>query len=287
MAVLGGHRSLPWPPGADLQALGCATHSGRSAEPLRAPWEAAVRPRGPAQVADSAVFNTRLLHAARSAHFTLVVAEGKAEGEGHRTAAALLQAGVPVRMIEPCAIAHCMGQVQLVLCGAHAVRQDGGVIGDLGTQTMAIVAQAHKRPFYVAAPHFLFCRTHELHPDAGCGSSAEWGLPWELGPPAASPPVTRDNSERAATPPAAAVRGVQHAPPVSYDISCDATPPHLISMLFTDLGILTPSAISDELLEREQWTCAAGGPSRPWTSPRVSPPRGSAVALSGVATLTL
>ena len=233
----------------------------------------------------SASVTALLLHAARSAHFTLVVAEGKAEGEGHRTAAALMQAGVPVRMIEPCAIAHCMGQVQLVLCGARAVRQDGGVIGDLGTQTMAIVAQAHKRPCYVAAPHFLFCRTHELHPDAGCGSSAEWGLPWELGLPAAPPPVTRDNSERAATPP---LREVQHAPPASYDISCDATPPHLISLLFTDLGILTPSAISDELLEREQWTCAAGGPSRPWTSPRISPgPRGSAEALSGLATLTL
>ena len=32
-----------------------------------------------------------LLHAAREAHFTLLVAEGKAEGEGHRTAAALLR----------------------------------------------------------------------------------------------------------------------------------------------------------------------------------------------------
>ena len=141
----------------------------------------------------------------------------------------------------------------------------------------------------MAAPHFLFCRTHELHPDAGCGSAAEWGLPWELAPPAAPPPAspppaTRDNSERAATPPAA---GLQLAPLLSYDISCDATPPHLISMLFTDLGILTPSAISDELLEREQWTCAAGGPSRPWTSPRTSPPRGSAEALGGLATLTL
>ena len=37
----------------------------------------------------------------------------------------------------------CTWQVQLVLCGARAVRQDGGVIGDLGTQTMAIVAHHH------------------------------------------------------------------------------------------------------------------------------------------------
>jgi len=35
----------------------------------------------------------------------------------------------------------CTGQVQLVLCGARAVRQDGGVVGDVGTQIKAIVAQ--------------------------------------------------------------------------------------------------------------------------------------------------
>lgn len=29
----------------------------------------------------------------------------------------------------------------------------------------------------------------------------------------------------------------------------DYTPPHYISLLFTDLGILTPSAVSDELIK--------------------------------------
>jgi translation initiation factor 2B subunit (eIF-2B alpha/beta/delta family) len=31
--------------------------------------------------------------------------------------------------------------------------------------------------------------------------------------------------------------------------SCDYTPPTFISLLFTDLGILTPSAVSDELIK--------------------------------------
>jgi translation initiation factor eIF-2B subunit alpha len=30
---------------------------------------------------------------------------------------------------------------------------------------------------------------------------------------------------------------------------CDLTPPDLITLLFTDLGILTPSGISDELIQ--------------------------------------
>ena len=99
--------------GLTVQTLGCATHSGRAGS-LSGPngrlrCGRVARPKSPTLQ----LSNSRLLHAARSAHFTLVVVEGKAEGEGHRTAATLLQAGVPVRMIEPCAVAHCMGQVQL------------------------------------------------------------------------------------------------------------------------------------------------------------------------------
>ena len=36
--------ALAWPPGAWFLAPGCATRSGRAAEPRRAHWEAAVRP---------------------------------------------------------------------------------------------------------------------------------------------------------------------------------------------------------------------------------------------------
>ena len=31
--------------------------------------------------------------------------------------------------------------------------------------------------------------------------------------------------------------------------SRDYTPPHYITMIFTDLGVLTPSAVSDELIK--------------------------------------
>ena len=32
----------------------------------------------------------------------------------------------------------------------------------------------------------------------------------------------------------------------------DYTPPHYITLLFTDLGVLTPSAVSDELIKLYQ-----------------------------------
>ena len=44
--------------GRTLLAPGCATHSGRASQPLRAQWVAAVRPCGPAQVAHPAPFAT-------------------------------------------------------------------------------------------------------------------------------------------------------------------------------------------------------------------------------------
>ena len=49
------HTASP-PLGLALHALDCITHLGRAAEPLRAPWEAEVQPRGPAKAADSAAF---------------------------------------------------------------------------------------------------------------------------------------------------------------------------------------------------------------------------------------
>ena len=33
---------------------------------------------------------------------------------------------------------------------------------------------------------------------------------------------------------------------------CDYTPPSFITLLFTDLGVLTPSAVSDELIKQYQ-----------------------------------
>ena len=44
---------------------------------------------------------------------------------------------------------------------------------------------------------------------------------------------------------------VAHVPKgLTYDNpSCDYTPPQYLTLLFTDLGVLTPSAVSDELIK--------------------------------------
>ncbi len=82
------------------------------------------------------------------------------------------------------------------------------------------MAKAFGKPFYVAAESYKFARLFPL---------TQRDLPVET----------------------KAVDFVQTLPePVVVEHpSRDYTPPHLITMLFTDLGVLTPSAVSDELIQ--------------------------------------
>ena len=166
-----------------------------------------------------------LLAAARVKHFSVVVAESHPEGDGHRTALELSQAGVPVTMIEDAAVAYVMARCQMVVSGAEAVLESGGIINKTGTYQMAIVACACKKPVYVAAESTKFARMFPL-------SQAD--LP-ERGTP----------REHAAF--------VGRGPPPEHLIaekpSRDYTPPCYITLLVTDLGVLTPSAVSDELIK--------------------------------------
>ena len=154
-----------------------------------------------------------LLWAAEREHFTLLVAESRPDGGGHQTAITMLEAGVPVRMVEFGAVARCMARAQLVLVGATAVLADGGVLAPIGTLTIAYAAHAHGRPFYVAAPQHLFCRTHHLDATA---QTITRGAPTST-----RNPILRELPAR------------------------DATPPHLVTLLLTDVGVLTPSAVAD------------------------------------------
>ena len=66
------------------------------------------------------------LEAAKTKHFSVMVAESHPDGDGHTTASMLTEAGVPVTMVEDSAVAHVMPRCQMVLCGAEAVVESGG-----------------------------------------------------------------------------------------------------------------------------------------------------------------
>lgn len=180
----------------------------------------------------SRVVESLLLRAARSKQFSVIVTEGRPHEDGLSLARAYQQVGIPTRVIHDSAVGFIMEQVDMCLVGAEGVMENGGVVNKVGTYQIAMVAKALARPFYVAVESYKFARMYPLTQrdllDASLQdlSSAPAGC---LVDTASSPEQTIDT-------------------PTTIDF----TPSEYISLLFTDLGILTPAAVSDELIRLYQ-----------------------------------
>ena len=70
------------------------------------------------------------------------------------TAWECVQEGIPVTLITDNMAAHCMkkGLIHAVVVGADRIAANGDTANKIGTYSLAIVAKAHKVPFFVAAP---------------------------------------------------------------------------------------------------------------------------------------
>ena len=70
------------------------------------------------------------------------------------TAWELQQAGIPLTLITDNMAGHFMqrGAVDCIIVGADRIAANGDVANKIGTYTLAVLAQAHAIPFYVAAP---------------------------------------------------------------------------------------------------------------------------------------
>ncbi len=66
----------------------------------------------------------------------------------------LAQDGIPVTLIADSAAGHLMsrGEIDAVIVGADRVAANGDVANKIGTYTVAVLAQRHGIPFYVACP---------------------------------------------------------------------------------------------------------------------------------------
>lgn len=151
---------------------------------------------------------------------------------GRLTAWELGELGIPYHLICDSMAASLMaqGQVDAVWVGADRIAANGDIANKIGTYSLAVLAQYHRIPFYVAAPH----TTHDPHcPDGGA-------IPIE---------------QRAA----AEVTGVsgsfghtQWAPqdaPV-YNPAFDVTPAALISGWVLDSGVITPEQVQEGIFQQ-------------------------------------
>lgn len=113
----------------------------------------------------------------------------------------------------------------------------------IGTYQMAMCSKAHNKPFYVVAESFKFVRLYPLNqqdvPDkfkvrqgGMCARTFAVFL-------YTTPSLLQYKADTLKT-----VKNLSEEHPM-----IDYTPPSLITLLFTDLGVLTPSAVSDELIK--------------------------------------
>ena len=150
--------------------------------------------------------------------FTVYVTHSSPDDSGRSMCEELEAANIPCTLILDSAMGYVMEQVDMVMVGAEGVVESGGIINKVGSYTMAMCAKELKKPFYVLTESFKFVRIYPLN---------QQNLPKEFKYSASK--LQKDLSK-------------EH-PMVDY------TPPAYITLLFTDLGILTPSAVSDELIK--------------------------------------
>ncbi|XP_068662361.1 uncharacterized protein [Aristolochia californica] len=106
------------------------------------------------------------------------------------------------------------------VCCTDGVVESGGIINMMGTYQIALVAHSMNKPVYVAAESYKFARLYPLDQK----DLAPALRPIDFGVPIPSK-VEVEKSAR------------------------DYTPPQYLTLLFTDLGVLTPSVVSDELIQ--------------------------------------
>ncbi len=128
----------------------------------------------------------------------------------------LQQAGIPVTLIcdNMAAVVMAQGKVDCVIVGADRIAANGDTANKIGTYGLAIVAQAHDVPFYVAAPVSTFDLTLE--------SGAE--IPIEERP---AEEITEGMGRRIAP-----------EDTEVYNPAFDVTPADLIAAIVTERGII-------------------------------------------------
>lgn len=136
----------------------------------------------------------------------------------------------------------------------------------MGTYQIALSAQAMNKPFYVAVESYKFARmyplsqrdTHDMckqastvvnmHQGSASGSMRRPSNTSALNSPLiSSVKVTSPTISCVEEKLSEQVNGdILDLPPIDF------TPAKLITLLFTDLGVLTPAAVSDELIRLYQ-----------------------------------
>ncbi|MFC7187265.1 ribose 1,5-bisphosphate isomerase [Halorubrum yunnanense] len=166
-----------------------------------------------------------------------VVKETRPRQQGHITAEALRDAGVPVTLIVDSAARRYLDEVDHVVVGADSIAADGGVINKIGTSGLAVNARERGVPIMTAA------QTIKLHPETLTGHTVEIEMRDET--EVIDPEAREEIGEVAVENPA-----------------FDVTPPRYMDAIVTEQGQFPPESIVT--LMRELF---GEGAAEPWAEP--------------------
>ncbi|EXJ74736.1 uncharacterized protein A1O5_01431 [Cladophialophora psammophila CBS 110553] len=142
------------------------------------------------------------------------------------------------------------------LIGATAVLENGSIVTELGTHQIGLIAQACSIPLHVCVESYKFVGNFPL----GYGPSdlRRMGVEQDVlrfsttsgtAAPSSDGGGQKKAGESSGSGAAGSSKGKRAAPEDADDRMVEITPPELISALITENGIMTPNAVSEELIK--------------------------------------
>ena len=165
-------------------------------------------------------------YADKKFELTVYLLEGRPNCEGYRMYKELEHPCITRKLIADVQMGIKLEEVDYVLIGAEAVSENGGIVNQAGTFSLALCAKNLEKPLYVLAESFKLFKIWSL---------SQRDLPEQVKNQKLADPVSRLGE---------GLEGVK-----LEVTTCDYTPPDLISVIVTDARIMKPTAISDELLQ--------------------------------------
>ncbi|TPX46798.1 S-methyl-5-thioribose-1-phosphate isomerase [Synchytrium endobioticum] len=152
--------------------------------------------------------------ASSNRRLSVFVTESRPTSNGKKAVEILRESGIEARVILDTAVARIMSQVHMVLVGAEGIVANGGLLNQIGTYQIALVAKEANVPLYVVTESSKFMKSFPLNqPEVNKLQSL----------------FTEDYDSY--DPTSIAFR----SPPIDY------TPPEYITALLTDLGVISPA----------------------------------------------
>ncbi|GMM28870.1 translation initiation factor eIF2B subunit alpha [Martiniozyma asiatica (nom. inval.)] len=149
--------------------------------------------------------------------FRVFVTEARpGEDNGKEMANALKKLDVPVCLIHDSQVGYVINKVDKIFMGAEGVSESGGIINHMGSYQIGVLAKNAGKPLYVVSESHKFVRMFPLAQDDLGGDAILFGTDENVG---------------------------------LLDSKIDFTPHQYVTALITDLGVLTASAVSEELIK--------------------------------------